>query len=348
MLVVGLLPACSGHSDSAVGAQPLRNTRAAAQAVAAIHPTRTTWDKSLTLSGTLEAINSVQLGARVEGAITDVRVDLGDHVTAGAALAHIAPEDFRARIAQAEADLAQARADLARVDALAQHEYAARQALEQAHTKVAMSEAARALAARQMRDTVIRAPFTGAISARYIARGAYVKTGTPLFDLVEVDALRLVLQVPERFARQIGMGSILRVLPDGETGTPIEAPINRMSPLINPTTRTYRVEARIEGQDASLRPGMFVTGSVHLGTTTTAVRIPRSAVFTVLGQDRVTLIRNGVAATADIEIIGEAGEDAIVEGLSPTDFVVTRGASSIAPGTPVRTEDTSPSARGPG
>lgn len=341
-----LICACGGRSESPAGA---RSTRAqTAQRVAAVHPTRTSWDKSLSLSGALEAINSVQLGARVEGAITSVNVDLGDHVRAGAALAHIAPEDFRARIAQADADLAQARSDVARSEALAAHEFVAAQALEQARTRLATAQAARALAARQMRDTVVRAPFSGAIAARYIARGAYVKTGSPLFDVVEVDTLRLVLQVPERFAHEIGMGAVLSVRPEAAIEAAIEAPVNRVSPIINPVTRTYRVEARVEAAGTALRPGMFVTGIVHLGTTNTAVRIPRAAVYTVLGRDRVTRIVNGAAAPVDIEIIGEAGDDAIVEGLSPDDMIVTRGASSLAPGTPVQVEETTPNARGPG
>lgn len=343
-----VLSACGNHGQSAAGAQPLQGTAPQAQAVAAIHPVRTSWDRTLRLSGTLEALNSVQLGARVEGAITNVRYDLGDRVAQGAVLAHITAEDYRARITQADADLAQARADLARVEALSHHEYAAVQALEQARTRVAMSEAARALAARQMRDTAIRAPFAGAISARYVAPGAYVKTGTPLFDLVEVDSLRLVVQVPERFASTIGMGAQIQVAPDGSNADPIVATVNRVSPLINATTRTYRVEAVVDARGGTLRPGMFVTGNVHLGRTDNAARVPRAAVFTVLGHDRIALVRNGVATPTDVEILGESGDDAILEGLATTELVVVRGASSLAPGTPVRTTESPAGTRNPG
>lgn len=343
-----VLAACQNPAQSSAGAQPLHGNSPAAQAVAAIHPVRTSWDRTLRLNGTLEALNSVQLGARVEGAITDVRVDLGDHVAQGAVLAHITAEDYRARMAQAEADLAQARADLARVEALSHQEYAAVQALEQARTRVAMSQAARALAARQMNDTSIRAPFAGAVSARYVARGAYVKTGTPLFDLVQVDSLRLVLQVPERFASSVGMGAQIRVASEGGSSAPIVATVNRVSPLINATTRTYRVEAVVDGRNGTLRPGMFVTASVQLGRTDDAARVPRAAVYTVLGHDRVTLVRNGVATPTEIEILGEAGDDAVVEGLAATELVVVRGASSLAPGTPVRATESTAGAQDPG
>jgi hypothetical protein len=80
---------------------------------------------------------------------------------------------------------------------------------------------------------------------------------------------------------------------------------------------------------------MFVLGTITLGTAEDAVAVPRGAVYSVLGQDRVTRVSDGVAQPFDVELLGEDGTDAIVRGLRTEDEVVVRGGASLAPGTSI-------------
>lgn len=307
-------------------------------------PTANPWPRIVVLHGQLEARESVTIAARVEGPITRVSADLGDHVRVGRPLASISPTDYQAHLAQAEADLAQAQSDLARLEGVARPEAVSRQQVEQARTKVALAQAQRALALRQRADASIRAPFTGTVARRYISPGAFVRLGTPLFDFVSDGNLRLTLDVPERYVRQVVVGSTVNVLPDEVGSESFQAQIVRVSPVVAQGSRAFRVEAEVEPREGVLRPGMFVLGHISLGLDPDSVRVPRGAVYSVLGQDRVTIVVDGKAQPRDVELLGEDRGDALVHGLSPSDVVVLRGGAALAPGTPVRAETAAPAA----
>ena len=96
-------------------------------------------------------------------------------------------------------------------------------------------------------------------------------------------------------------------------------------------TRTFRVEATVDPQDGALRPGMFVVAVLTLGMSADSVRVPRGAVFSVLGRDRVVRVVDGKALPTEVELLGEHDDFAFVRRLEPGSVVVSRGAASLAP-----------------
>lgn len=339
--------ACGGGEATKQAA----SEQAPARAVEVAPAVRTTHARALTLSGTLTPLEKVQVAARVEGPITEVRVDLGDVVTRDQVLAAIRPIDYRARVAELEAGLAQAQASVKRAQDLG--DAATGEELELARTRLAEARAQRSLASRQLTDTTVRAPFAGSISARLIAPGTYVKPGTPLFDLVAIDQLRLTLEVPERYAALVDVGTAVTIgareivlpgPPEQQDIAPrpgadrVQATVTRVSPVVSPSTRTFTIEAVFSPQGSVLRPGMFIAATLALGSETAGVRIPRSAVFHVLGRDRVMRVVDGVAQSRDVELVGEDGGEAIVLGLEEGSQVIVRGAALVAPGTSVAPE----------
>ncbi|MFY0535506.1 efflux RND transporter periplasmic adaptor subunit [Nannocystis pusilla] len=211
---------------AAAGPQP--RAVEVAEARAAPHP------RILTLSGTLAALEKVQVAARVEGPITEVKVDLGDRVVREQELAAIRPIDYRARVSEVDASLAQAEIDVKRLESLGG--VATQEELERARTRLAGAKAQRSQASRQLGDTTVRAPFAGAIAARHVAPGTYVKPGTALFDLVADDKLRLTVEVPERYAALVQVGTPATVtLKDSLVGEPGEA--GRRSPRVRARSR---------------------------------------------------------------------------------------------------------------
>lgn len=299
--------------------------------------------RTLTLSGSLSALEKVQVAARVEGPITEVRVDLGDVVVADQVLAAIRPVDYRARVTEQGATVSQAERDLQR--ALALGGAGTAEEVEQARTRLAEAKAQRTLASRQLGDTTVRAPFAGAIAARFAAQGTYVKAGTPLFDIVATTQLRLTIEVPERYAAVVKIGTPVQVTLRDAVGASrdaarieVDAAITRISPVVSPTTRTFTAEAVFSPAGSVLKPGMFVVAELALGEEEGSVRVPRSAVFHVLGHDRVMRVADGLALPEDVELIGEVEAEAVLIGLPPGTPVISRGAALVAPGTPVTAE----------
>ncbi|MEZ4450307.1 MAG: efflux RND transporter periplasmic adaptor subunit [Nannocystaceae bacterium] len=345
--LVLLFAACGGDPGAggkASGEAAPRSVPVAA-AVAAPFP------RVLTLSGTLTPLEEVQVAARVEGPITDVKVDLGDRVARDQPLASIRPIDYKARVSELEAALSQARRDVDRIQALGGA--ASAEELELARTRLAEAKAQRSLAGRQLGDTVVRSPFAGAIAARHVAPGTYVKIGAPLFDVVATERLRLTLEVPERYAAVVEPGTPATIhlrgaLVLGEDRPPAsaraattadpraaEATITRVAPVVRETTRTFTAEAVFAPGESALRPGMFVVADLALGREAASVRVPRAAVFRVLGHDRVMQVDGGVARPVDVELLAEDAGAAVILGLPVGAQVIVRGASTVAPGAPV-------------
>jgi membrane fusion protein (multidrug efflux system) len=307
------------------------------RAVVTARPEAVAWQRTVELGGTLEAPERVEIAARIEGAVVSLDAELGDRVTRGQVLARITPEDFAARVAQNDAERDQAQAELERAQRLAERDLASREQIEQAETRVRVLGAQRRLAARQLRDTRIVAPFDGAIASRLASPGAFVRVGTPLFVLVATDPLRLVLDVPEAYAGEVQAGS--RVLVTGAEEATLS--VTRVSPVVDPATRTFRAHIDVPSS-AGLVAGRYLRARIELGTVPDAVRVPRSAVFEVLGRSRVVEVVEGRATPRDVELIAEEDGRAIVRGLAAGVEVVSRSPGLLAPGTEVRTEADAP------
>ena len=325
-----LLAACGGSGGPQGGGGAEEGPRQ----VMTARPEAIAWTHTIELGGTLEAPERVEIAARIEGAVIGLEVDLGDTVERGDTLARITPEDFSARVAQADAELAQARVELERLEAMRARELASEQQLEQARTRSRVAAAQRRLASRQLADTRVIAPFDGAIAERLVSPGAFVRIGTPLFVLVATSPLRLAIDVPEAHAREVLVGSVCRVL--HESGSALEARVTRVAPVVDPATRTFRALVEVPADASSaMRPGMFVRARIALGVLDDVVRVPRAAVFEVLGRARVALVVDGRVEPRDVELVGEEEGSAIVRGLGATHDVVVRSPGLLAPGTEV-------------
>ncbi|MCA9602402.1 MAG: efflux RND transporter periplasmic adaptor subunit [Polyangiales bacterium] len=340
VFAVGLALACGKSEGGSTKPQPGAGAGAGAREVRVAHPRVGAFSRSLTLSAALEAKDQVEVVARVEGPITAVMVDLGDHVTRGQVMARIEPEDFAARSEQANAEREQAEADLARVDQLSKSRMATPQALEQARTRAAVARAQAQLIGRQLRDTAVRAPFAGGVSRRDVSVGAYVKVGAPLFEMVSSEDLRLVVEIPEDYLGVVEHGDLAKVR---ILGHDLDAKITRISPTVATNNRTYRVEADVAGGEG-MAAGMFVQAVIDVGVEKDAARVPRSAVFNVLGRNRVLVAKGGRAEVREVEFLGEEGADAVVLGVAPGDAVIADGAETIAPGSSVTVSGARPEA----
>ena len=193
------------------------------------------------------------------------------------------------------------------------------------------------LARQQLTDTVIRAPFDGAITKRVASIGEYLATNAPVVTLVRQHPLRVRLEVPERFAGQIHRGQAIDVRLEGSslkrTGR-----VMRLSPSIEAQNRSLTVEGEIPNQDGLLRPGSFVEGSITVDAQAQGITVPSAALVAFAGVERVYLVKGGVLDDRIVKsgrrLTGERVE--ILEGLKDGDFVVAVANEKMAKGQKVR------------
>jgi RND family efflux transporter MFP subunit len=200
--------------------------------------------------------------------------------------------------------------------------------------------AAVAVAQQRVTDTLIRVPTVDTrpnlvyrVAERLVSIGEYVTEGRPLFRLVSTDILEFRAQVPERYSGQVQTGQVARVLT--ESAEAVEGHVTRVSPSVDPQSRTFMVEIQIENAEQRLKPGGFGRAQIVLRTDADALFVPRSALVSFAGINRVYSVKD--AKAVEHRVTPGVTLDTLVEIASPLDVtsVVTRNAAGLAAGTPV-------------
>jgi RND family efflux transporter MFP subunit len=151
------------------------------------------------------------------------------------------------------------------------------------------------MAQKRLKDTIVRAPFDGAIMQKHVSPGQYIKDNTSILTLVKVNPLRLRVEVPESATWNIRIGTPLSFTTDAAPGVRFNATVREMNPALDSKNRTLTAEARLTTTDSRLRPGMFVQVQLVTERASQAVMVPKQALYNVAGLTKVFAIRGGRA-----------------------------------------------------
>ncbi len=201
--------------------------------------------------------------------------------------------------------------------------------------------AAEATARQRLDDTEVDAPaIEGRPDLRYrvaerrISVGEFVEAGRPLFRLVSTERIKYRVQVPERYGGRVRPGQVARVSVAG--GARVEGRVSRVSPVVDPASRTFVAEISLDNADGALKPGSFAEGSIVLGMDDNTPMVPEGAVVTFAGVRRVFTVADGKAVEHHVTTGRRAdGLVEIVDGLGPGPVVVD-GAPGLSAGAPVK------------
>jgi RND family efflux transporter MFP subunit len=151
------------------------------------------------------------------------------------------------------------------------------------------------LVQKRINDCSIRAPFDGAVAEKLVSPGQYTKENTALLTLVKTTPLRLRAELPEAASDQVRAGSTLMFTTDAAPGVTFRATVRQLNPSLDPKSRMLMVEARMEGGDSRLRPGMFVQVRLVTETGAQVTVVPEQAVYSLAGLTKIFVVREGTA-----------------------------------------------------
>jgi RND family efflux transporter MFP subunit len=275
-LFLGLASACNQQSsaaqDAGVALPPV--------AVQTAPVTEVEVPVTLRLSGTLRGNQETDLAANAAGRVLSTMVERGASVAPGQVIAKLdvraaalSAVDARAQADSARAQETQARAECTRYEqlkakgAISDLEYD--QKMAQCRTLPLSVEAASArarLAAQNVGDGIIRAPFAGVVTERQIEVGQYVRQDTRVATLVSLDPLRLELAVPESEVSKVKLDAEVRFTVAAFPNQQYRGKIRFVSGALRSTTRDLVVEALVQNPDKTLLPGMFADVELTTGT----------------------------------------------------------------------------------
>jgi membrane fusion protein (multidrug efflux system) len=160
---------------------------------------------------------------------------------------------------------------------------------------------------------------------------------TRMFRIVDDNPLKLRAPVREQFVGELKVGNLVLVGVDGYPGREFPGTVSRISPQIDPSSRTFQIEVIIPNDAGLLRPGGFARARVQSRVDPDILFVPKQSVVTFAGVNKVFTVKEGKAQEVPIEIGRSEGQDVEVTKVRKggLDAVVVSGAQRLATGTPV-------------
>lgn len=307
--------------------------------------TTTQWRETFETVGSFASMAGATLSAKESGNVVTVRFESGAKVRAGDVLLEIDSSVENANLKGALARLELARQNLQRAQALKSQSALSLSTLEDAQSKVRQCESeVQSINAAIERKTIV-APFDGRAGIRTVNVGSFVNAGAPIVPLYSMDPIYFNFSVPQQLAPKIETKSPISVTVDAFEGRVFEGEITAINPNIDEVTRAISVQATIKNQKEELRPGMFGTTQLEVGTPTSVLAIPlTSVVYAPYGLSVYVVERRKdadgnelLSARQQMVQVGSKHGDlvAVAKGLNEGDEVVTSGAFKLRPGAPV-------------
>lgn len=306
--------------------------------VEATHPTVDTISDSASAIGSLRAAESIVVKPEMAGLIEKVHFEEGQSVAAGAPLFTLDASLVQAEVNEWNANVAKSRREAERSGDLVARKLAAQNELDGKKAALAVDEARLSSAKTRLAKTVIRAPFAGVIGLRMVSPGAYVNIGDALVTLTQIDPIKLDFRLPESYLGKAQPGQAISVNVDSFPGRAFKGTISAVDPQLDPNSRSVVLRATLKNEEGVLRPGLFARVTLALAERKSALLLPEQALWPMGDKQFVYLIKDGKASLQPVRLGARRnGLVEIVEGVGPTDDVITAGQVKIGPGSAVRT-----------
>ena len=193
-----------------------------------------------------------------------------------------------------------------------------------------------ALAKRSLGYTVVVSPMPGYVSDRPADVGEYVSPQQKVATVVNLNPLRVRIDVPEQAIPQVRTGESVSVSVSGYPDRNFAGHVARVSPNVTTASRTLTVEADVENPKAELKPGQFATVRILLPQSAPAVLVPQRALRTISGSIYVFVIKNGHAEQRLVQSGQTEGD--LVElksGVAADEIVATSNVDQLSDGAAV-------------
>jgi len=312
-------------------------------------------DVVLEATGTVAALNSVDIRPQVASVITKVHIKEGQFVRAGELLFTLDARNdevnvtkARAQLAKDQAALADAERQLARSKDLFAQNFISQGAVDTNQTLV---ESARAVVAADraaidsaqvgLSYTRIVAPAAGRAGAINVYAGSTVQPGgSALVTITQLDPIAVAFSLPQRnlgaalATLRAGGGAVAALMP--ESGKTVMGRLQFVDNAVDAASGTVRVKAEFANKDEGLWPGAFVTVRLAVQTLKGASVIPQAAIIqSPRGPIVYVVDAQSKAVARPVVLVYASGEDAAVTGVKPGERVVVDGRQNLRPGAAV-------------
>jgi membrane fusion protein (multidrug efflux system) len=304
----------------------------------------------LETTGTLKPDEEVLVTTEVDGIVRKIHVDEGTNVGVGTLLAEINDTDYvlnvrfsEAALRQAEAQQVNARRSFKRLHALYQEELITKQQFDDISTKVALADAALesaratlSISREKHSRTKIYSPITASVKEKKVSVGDFVRNGTPLFQIIKTNPLKLRFSISEKDAAGLKTGQDVAFTVDAYSNQKFHGKISLLYPNVEEKTRTLQAEAIVPNEGQILKPGYFARVQIFTREARDSVVVPVTALLYDGPTIRVFVINGNQAKERVIKTGNKYGEYVeVLDGLKEGEQVVVVGQNNLSEGVKV-------------
>ncbi len=287
--------------------------------------------------GTIEAVDAITVVAEIDALVISLPFREGQAIAKGGLIAQLDDAQMRAEEARAEAILNQRKVSHDRIKTITDEGLGTAQSLDDAAAALKVAEADLAVMRARLQKTRIVAPFSGILGARQVSPGAFLRAGSAITDLAQIQQLRVTFSAPERYYSSLQRGAEVRVSTTAYPDFELTGNIQVIEPVIDLATRRVKAIARLDNTGGKFRPGMSANVTVVLSERPDALVIPSEAVFVEGNQSLVFVINaDSTVARTPVELGTRLRENVeVLNGLAAGTLVVRAGHQKLFPGAKV-------------
>lgn len=286
--------------------------------------------------GTADPLESVHVSSDLPGRILAASFDEGDSIRRGQSLFRIDVEVDEAGLQALETRVNAAERELNRMQRLREEGLATAQQLDTAETELDNARQNLSQSQLSVSRNHVKSPISGFVAVRMADVGEYANPGSPLAEIIDFDTIVVNAQVPESEVRHVNKDRTIDVYFPALDQT-VEGTIHRTALRATETSRTFRVEIRVDNQAHRIRPGMRARLHFERETYDDVIMIPRDAVLEGFRGREAMIVTGdetkGRAETRTITLGPGAGNYVVVtDGLEAGQRVILRGHRGLVDG----------------
>ncbi|MFB9080546.1 efflux RND transporter periplasmic adaptor subunit [Flavobacterium procerum] len=294
-----------------------------------------TFDNNLSLSGSIEANEQIEIHSEVSGIVEGIFFNEGTYVNKGQVLFKVNDIELKAQLRQATTKESLTSENERRAKLLLQKEAISQEEYDVARADHASAQAQSQLIRAQIAKTSVKAPFSGKIGLRSISPGTYITPTVLVAKLVNTGKLKITFSIPEKYASQVKSGSVIDFTVSGSEKV-YNAKIYAIEPEVAVETRTLQIRAIADNVDGKIFPGTFADVKLPLNIIKDAIVIPTQAIIPVQSGKKVYISENGKAKEVMVEATTRTDASILVlSGLKAGDTLITSGVMSLKNEAPI-------------
>ncbi|WP_233575554.1 efflux RND transporter periplasmic adaptor subunit [Noviherbaspirillum saxi] len=336
-----LLASCSKPVEKVEEVRPVRAMRVAADNM----------DMIAEFSGDVRARYESRLGFRVGGKIISRKVDIGSTVKRGQVLMQLDPQDLKLAQAQANAGMKAAesnrdlaKAELKRYQDLREKNFVSQAVLDSKETafKAAQASYDQALAgyrnqSNQAGYTSLIADVDGVVTGIDAETGQVVAAGAPVVRVAQMGEKEIAIGIPEDKVDTLRKVNDVRVRVWARPDQIIPGKVREISPVADPSTRTYTAKVSIPSDAVGVKLGMTAYVAFAEKSANAGIKLPLTALHQDKSATAVWVVENGTVKLVPVQVAGNIGNEILVAGgVAPGQTIVTAGVNLLQPGQKVK------------